>query len=160
MPIDHKHIGKKYGPYKYEVSLEKIRDFANTVAGGVPTRVFPGEPVDRPHPYFLDEAAGKASPYGAVIAPPTFAVNFAMQPFATASADPDLDINLVMLVHGEQSFEFLDVIRAGDVMETVGEITKIYEKGKLDFLTVTTTSKNQSGKVVLKADWTAVIRNL
>ena len=35
MAIDQKHIGRKYGPFKYEVGLEKMRDFAITVAGGV-----------------------------------------------------------------------------------------------------------------------------
>jgi acyl dehydratase len=159
MAIDKKHIGRKYGPYRYTVALEKIRDFAMTVAGGIPTRVFPGDPPEKPHAFFMDEAAGKASPYGAVIAPPTFAVNFAMQPFAVCSADPALGIDLVKLVHGEQSFEYQDVIRPGDVLETTGEITEIYEKGPLDFMVMTTNTKNQTGKVVLKAVWTAIVRN-
>lgn len=157
--IDHKFIGKKYGPFKYNVSLEKIRDFALTIAGGVPTRVFTQEPPEPPHPFFMDEAAARKA-YGAVIAPPTFAVNFAMQPFAAASADNDLGINLVMLVHGEQEFEYFDVIRAGDVLETTGEIANIYEKGNLDFMVVTTHSKNvATGKEVVKGTWTAVVRN-
>lgn len=159
MAIDPKHIGRKYGPYQYEASLEKMRDFSITVAGGIPTRVFPGDPPEQPHPLLVDEAAGKTSPYQSVVAHPTFAVNFAMQPFAVACSDKALGINMVRLVHGEQAFEYFDVIRPGDRLETSGEITAIFEKGPLDFLVVTTTTNNQAGKVVLKATWTAIIRH-
>lgn len=158
MAIDRKHLGRRYGPYRYVVGEEKIRDFALTVAGGVPGRVFPSEPKHPPHPWSVDVEAAKASPYGTVVAPPMFSVNFAMQPFAIACADPALQIDLVRLVHGDQEFEFSGVIRPGDVIETVGEISEIRSRGPLDFLTVKTTSKNQRGEVVVEGLWTAIIR--
>jgi acyl dehydratase len=61
-------------------------------------------------------------------------------------------------LHGEQGFEFLDVVRPGDVMTTTGTISEIYEKSQKDFLICTTETKNQTGKVVIRAKWTAVIR--
>jgi acyl dehydratase len=158
MAIDRKHLGRRYGPYRYVVGSEKIRDFALTVSGGIPGRVFPSSPTEPPHPFFVDEEAAKASPYGSLVAPPMFAVNFAMQPFAVACADPALEIDLVRLVHGEQEFEFSGVIRPGDVIETLGEISELRSRGPLDFLTVKTTSKNQRGEVVVEALWTAIIR--
>jgi acyl dehydratase len=82
-----------------------------------------------------------------------------MQPFAVASADPELGIDLVRLVHGEQEFEYLDVIRPRDVLETTGEITEIFEKGPLEFMVVASSTKNQTGKVVLKGVWTAIVRH-
>jgi acyl dehydratase len=81
-----------------------------------------------------------------------------MRPFAEAVMDPDLEINLVMLVHGEQDFEFFEVMRAGDTMTTMGTITEIYEKAGKDFLVLVTESKNQEGKLVVRGTWTAVIR--
>jgi acyl dehydratase len=158
MSIDKKHIGKKYGPFRYTAALEKMREFANTTAGGSPTRIFALAPEKPPHALLVNESAGKESKYGSVIAHPTFSVNFAMEPFAAASTDPDLKIDLLRLVHGEQQFEYFDVIRPGDVLETSGEITSIMEKGPLDFMVMETTTKNQTGKMVLKGTWTAIIR--
>jgi acyl dehydratase len=158
MPLDPRHVGRTYGPFRYGVGQEKISDFAIAVGGGVPGRVFGGLPPEDLHPWFLDEAAGKASPHGSTIAPPTFCVNFAMQPFALACSDPELGIDLVRLLHGEQQFEYFDVVRPGDILETGGEIVRIESKGTLDFMTVKTTTRNQTGKVVLEGLWTAVVR--
>jgi acyl dehydratase len=160
MAIDRKHVGRKYGPYRYTVGLEKIADFARAISGGTPGRVFVGGAVDGAHPWFVDEEAANASPYGSVIAPPTFCVNFAMQPFALACSDPALGLNLVRLVHGEQEFVYHDVLRPGDVIETVGEITVAKSKSSLDFLEVTTRSTRVAdGKLVIEGVWTAIVRN-
>lgn len=158
MAIDPKFIGKSYGPYKYEVGLEKMREFAYAVAGGAPSSGFTGGPPEGLNPLLWDEEAAKKGPYGSVIAFPTFAVTFAIKPFGAAIVDPDVGVNLLMLVHGEQEFEFFDVIRPGDVMTTTGSIKSIYEKAKMDFVVVETESKNQTGKLVVKGTWTAVVR--
>jgi acyl dehydratase len=158
VPIDARHIGRRYGPYRFEVGLERIRDFVAAVGGGVPGRVFSAPPPD-PHPFTWEEAAARSSRHGGLIAPPAFATAFAIQPFAVACSDPELQLNVLRLVHGEQEFEFFDVIRPGDVIETVGEITRIQERGNLDFLEVTTTSTNQRGRPVVRGVWTAIVRN-
>jgi len=157
MPLDQRFVGKTYGPFRYQLGLEKMREFSYAVAGGVPSSGFSPAPEGL-HPLLYDEEAAKKGPYGAVIAFPTFAVNFAIAPFAAAVGDPELGINLVMLVHGEQEFEFFDVLRAGEVVTTTGSITQIYEKSQKDFLVVVTESKNAQGKLLLRATWTAVIR--
>jgi acyl dehydratase len=156
--IDASHLGRRYGPYRYTVGLEEIRDFAVTLAGGVPGRVFTRSPPEPPHPWFVDEDAAAASPHGGVIAPPTFCVRFAMQPFALACADPALGIDLVKLLHGEQVFEYGDVVRPGDLLETTGEIVDIRQKAGMDFLTVKTTTRNQRGRTVVVGTWKAVVR--
>ncbi len=79
MPIDPKFIGKQYGPYTYQVGLEKIREFAYAVAGGIPSASV-GAPPEGLHPLLYDEKAGQRSPYGSAIAFPTFAVTFAITP--------------------------------------------------------------------------------
>ncbi len=155
--IDRSHLGRRYGPYRYVVGLEEIRDFAVTVAGGTPGRVFTVEPPEAPHPWFVDEAAARASRHGGVIAHPTFCVRFAMQPFALACADPALGIDLVKLLHGEQAFEYGDVVRPGDVLETVGEIVDLRHKAGKDFLTVRTTTTNQRGRTAVVGTWKAVV---
>lgn len=160
MPIDRKFIGKTYGPTVYTASLEKMREFAYAIGGGIPSMGFSGSsPPSGLNPVLYDTEAGKKSEYGSVIAFPTFCVNFAIAPFAMAVADPELKINLLMLVHGEQDFEFMDVVRPGDVLTTVGTVKDIFDKAAKDFLIVVTETKNQHGKVVVRGTWTAVIRH-
>ena len=78
MAIDPKYVGKKYGPFTYTCGLEKMREFAYAVGGGVPSSSFGGSMPSDLHPYLYDEKVAKAGPYGGVIAFPTFAVTFAL----------------------------------------------------------------------------------
>jgi len=156
--IDRAHLGRRYGPYRYVAGVEEIRDFAVTVAGGMPGRVFAEQPAEAPHPYFVDEGAAAASRHQGLIAPPMFCVRFAMQPFAHACADPALGIDLVKLLHGEQAFAYGDPVRPGDVLETTGEIVELREKAGMDFLTVRTVTTNQHGRLVVEGTWKAVVR--
>ena len=153
MPVDKKHLGRRYGPYRFQGSVEHIKDFVAATAGGVPGHVFSSAPDRYHHPWTWDEEAALASPHGGVIAPPTFATTVAIEPFARACVDPEL------AVHGEQEFEFHEPVRPGDLLETEGEITRLQERGNLDFVEVTTTTRNQHGRMVVKGVWTAIIRN-
>ena len=158
MALDPKFVGKKYGPYTYKIGLEKMREFAYVVAGGVPSIGF-GAPPEGLNPLLWNEEVSQKGPHKAVVAFPTFAVTFAIRPFSAAVSDPEIGVNLLMLVHGEQDFEFFEVMRDGDVMTTTGEIKEMYEKAGKDFVIVQTESKNQHGKLVVRGTWTAVIRN-
>jgi len=156
--LDPRFVGRKYGPYPYKLGLEKMREFAYVVAGGVPSIGY-GHPPEGLNPLLWDERAAKAGPYGSVVAFPTFCVTFAIRPFSAAVTDPEIGINLLLLVHGEQEFEFFDVMRDGDVMTTTGEITQIFEKSDKDFVVVVTESRNQRDQLVVRGTWTAVIRH-
>ncbi len=158
MPIDRRHLGRRYGPYVFHVGLQHVKDFATATGGGVPGHVFSSPPVHS-HPFTWDEAAAKAGPHGGVVAPPTFAATFAIEPFAQACVDPELRLNVLRLVHGEQELELHEPVRPGDVLTTTGEITRIQDRGNLDFLEVTSTTTNQHGRVVVTGVWTAHIRS-
>jgi acyl dehydratase len=156
MAIDPRHVGRRYGPFRNTVCADQIRAFAVTIAGGVPGYFASAD--GEPHPWSFDEEAAARSPHGTLVAPPTFGVTFAMKPFALACADPDLGIDLLRLVHGEQEFEHGAPVRPGDVLVTEGEIVEIRSRGSLDFLSVRTETVNQHGERVLVARWSAVIR--
>jgi acyl dehydratase len=158
VPIGREHLGRRYGPYRFTVGLEHLRDFVAATGMGVPGRVL-GAPPAGVHPWTWDEAAAAASPHGGVVAPPSYAATFAIEPFAAACRDPALGIDLRRLVHGEQSLELHGPIRPGDLLTTTGEITALREKGSLDFLEVTTTSTNPRGELVVRGVWTAVVRH-
>jgi hypothetical protein len=155
VPIDRKHLGRRYGPFRFHVGREHVRDFVLAVGGGVPGHVFSTPPAH----FHAATFRGNGEAGAAVGAPPTFAAAFAIEPFAKACSDPELGINVLRLVHGEQEFEFVEPVRPGDVLDTVGEVTLVKDRGPLDWLEVTTTTVNQHGRVVVKGVWTAIIRN-
>ena len=144
MAIDTKFIGKKYPTFVYEIGREKVREFARAV----------GET----NPLYLDVEKAEASKYGRIVAPPTFACVYAGEPVGKMLLDRELALNLMMLVHGEQEFEFFNVAKSGDVMSTECEIAEIYEKKGKSFITAETMTANQDGEPVVKARWTFVIR--
>lgn len=157
MPIDRQHLGRRYGPFRFTVGLEHLRDFAAATGMGAPGRVLRAPPPQA-HPWTWDEPAAAASPHGGLVAPPSYAATFAIEPFAAACADPALGLDLRRLVHGEQELELAGPIRPGDVMTTTGEITDLRVRGPLDFVEVTTTSANQRGEQVVRGVWTAIVR--
>lgn len=159
MALNPSFVGRRYGPFTYEVGVEKLREFAYAVGGGVPSLAFAGNAAPEGLlPVLYDQQAAAQSPHGAVVAMPSFAVVFAIAPFSAAIMDPALELNVMMLVHGEQEFEFLEVVKAGDVLTTTGEITRAVSKAGKEFLTVTSESTNQHGRPVVRGVWTAVIR--
>jgi acyl dehydratase len=158
MPVDRAHLRRRYGPYVYGVGREDLRNFTAAIGGGVPGRAFASQPPPHAHPLTWDEDAACAGPHGGLVAAPSFATVFAIEPFAAAVSDPALGLDLVRLLHGEQDLEWWEPIRPGDRLETTGEITRIEERGKLDVVEVTTTTTNQHGRVVVRGVWTAVVR--
>ncbi len=148
MSVDRKHVGKRYGPFVYEVGAQKVLEFALAISGGVPSTAFAEGRGDL-RPAYED---GR-------LAPPAFANVFAIQPFSKACLDPELGLDVLMLVHGEQAYEFLEPIRAGDVITTTGAIADVYEKSGKDFVVVEAESRNQRGELCVRSRWTAVIRS-
>ena len=144
MSIDTKFIGKTYPTYTYEVGKEKIKEYAKAIKN-----------LD---PYYLDDDFAKKSKYGAIIAPPTFAVVFGAYLIEPVFTDKDLNLNMAMLVHGEQELEFLEVVKAGDSITTSAKIVDIKNKEKLDVISVEIKSKNQHGKEVSRGIYTFVVR--
>lgn len=136
--------------YVYEAGLEKMREFAYAVSGGVPSTGFSAEgpPADL-HPSLHDVNAGP------VMAMPTFAVNFAFGPFAAALRDPASKIDLLRVVHGEQRFEFFAPVHPGDRLTTTGFVSAMTPQRSLE---VTSETINQRGEPVVRGVWTAIIR--
>jgi acyl dehydratase len=144
MSIDTKFIGKTYPVYTYEVGKEKIKEYAKAIKN-----------LD---PYYLDDDFAKKSKYGTIIAPPTFAVVFGAYLIEPVFTDKDLNLNMAMLVHGEQELEFLEVVKAGDSITTSAKIIDIKNKEKLDVISIENKSKNQHGKDVSRGIYTFVVR--
>jgi acyl dehydratase len=144
MSIDTKFIGKTYPSSTYEVGKEKIKEYAKAIKN-----------LD---PHYVDDEFAKKSKYGTIIAPPTFAVVFGAYLIEPVFTDKELNLNMAMLVHGEQELEFLDVVKAGDSITTSAKIVDIKNKEKLDVISVEIKSKNQHGNDVCRGIYTFVVR--
>ena len=142
--IDEKFVGKEYPATEYEIGREKMKEYAAAVG-------------DMNSLYYDREVGGK-SEYGDNIAPPNFAAVYNLMGCAQMFFDPDLGLNMAMLVHGEQEFEFVKPVKPGDVITTSGKIAEIKSKGNNDIIVFEGRSVNQDGELVTVGQATFVIR--
>ena len=146
MPVDTKAAGKTYEPKVYAVGREKVREYANAV----------GET----NPVHLDVEAARGAGYADVVAPPMFAVVYSAPAMAPAVLDPEVGINLAMMVHGGQEFEWGKPVVAGDEITTVATVKEIYERDGKGFYVFETVSTNQHGDTVATGTWTNIVRGV
>lgn len=135
MALNRDFVGRSYGPSSpYEVSRVKIREFAAAIGDG--------------NPLYRDRQAARAAGHPDVIAPPTFPIVFSLQSGGEALLDPDLGLNLAMVVHGEQRFEYVRPIRAGDELVMISTITDIRTAGRNELLTIRSDVSTVDGEPV------------
>jgi acyl dehydratase len=146
MPVDTKAAGKTYEPKIYAVGREKVREYANAV----------GET----NPVHLDVEAARAAGYADVVAPPMFAVVYSAPAMAPAVLDPDVGINLAMMVHGGQEFVWDQPVVAGDEITTTASVKDISERDGKGFYVFETVSTNQDGDTVATGTWTNIVRGV
>jgi acyl dehydratase len=142
--IDHKLVGREYEPTVYEIGREKMREYARAIGDQ--------------NPLIMDNEAGKVSEYGDCIAPPVFASVYNLMGAAQLFFDSEVKLNMAMLVHGEQEFEFHKPVKPGDVITTTGRIADILEKGNNDLILYEARSVNQDGELVTVGKATFVVR--
>ncbi|MEX0869138.1 MAG: MaoC family dehydratase N-terminal domain-containing protein [Nitriliruptoraceae bacterium] len=116
MALNADRVGTVYPAFVYEVSREKIREYAAAV----------GESDPR---YFADDDE--------MVAPPTFAACFSIgNALRTVLDDPQLGAH-PRLVHGSQSFTYGDrPMRPGDVLRCEPSIVSITPRGDNEFLVI------------------------
>jgi acyl dehydratase len=146
MPVDTKAAGKTYEPKVYAVGREKVREYANAV----------GET----NPVHLDVEAARGAGYADVVAPPMFAVVYSAPAMAPAVLDPEVGINLAMMVHGGQEFEWGKPVVAGDEITTTASVKDISERDGKGFYVFETVSTNQDGDTVATGTWTNIVRGV
>jgi acyl dehydratase len=137
-------IGKTHPPFEYEVGREKIREYANVVGES--------DPVHH------DPEAARAAGFRGVVAPPMFCVVYSAGAMGPVILDPELGINLMMMVHGSQEFSWHEPVCAGDVVTTQATVKDIFDKNGMKFYVFESESKNQEGKTTVKGTWTNIVR--
>jgi acyl dehydratase len=138
MALDGSLIGRSYPPGRvYEVSREKIREFADAIGDD--------------HPAYRDPEAAKVLGYPDVIAPPTFPIVFSLEAALAAAADPAVGVDYTRVVHGEQRFEYSRPLRPGDRLLTSVEIVAARTMAGSDMLTLACSSATEEGEHVVTA---------
>jgi acyl dehydratase len=139
MPLNKSCVGKEYPPVVTEVTLDAIQKYARS--------------YNDDNPAFFD-----ANRPGGIIAPPMFAVVVAWNALMAAVMDPNVQADLLRLVHGEQDMEFLNPIRPGDIISASAKITSIETKANGETMTVALDASSQASQTVTKMIFSAFIR--
>ena len=112
--IDKSRIGTEMPSHSTIVEANRLRLFAKATG--------------QTDPIYVDESAAMAAGYRGLPMPPTMAFCFDMDvpnPFEILDV---LDVELGRLLHGEQHFEYLGDVCAGDTLTYRTTISDIYDK--------------------------------
>lgn len=127
--IDASHAGRTYPPTAaYEVSAAKIAEFARAI--GDPNPAYAG-----PQP----------------VAPPTFAAVIAAAAWEQMFTDPELGLALRRVVHGDQRFDYVRPLRAGDQVTATLTIDKVRVRGEADLISTSVAVATTAGDPVCTA---------
>jgi acyl dehydratase len=139
MPVDKSYIGKSGEPVTMHVERGKIREFARAIKDE--------------DPLYYDEAHAEREA-GGIMPPVTFLQT--VQHWDDGRGRPRVPFDLKRVLHGEQEYEFLKPIHAGDVLTAVSTIVDVYEKpgkrgGSMTFAVAETEYRNPRGELVARA---------
>jgi acyl dehydratase len=132
MAITEAHAGRRYPVNEpYQVSAAKIAEFATALGDDNPR--YRGE-----------------SP----IAPPTFAVVISAAAWSQLFSDPELELSLERIVHGDQRFTFFRPIRAGDVVIATVAIDKVRVRAGSELVSATVDLSSRDGEQICSSQAT------
>jgi len=145
MGINPALAGRSYPPSApYEVSREKIAEFATAIGSD--------DPAHR------DPEAARALGHPDVVAPPTFAVVVAQRAEGQIYADPDSGVDFSRLVHGEERFTHHRPVVAGDRLVATLHVDTAREVGGHGMLATRVEVADADGAPVSTVVSTVVIR--
>lgn len=132
-------VGLKYDPYNFEIEKGKIKEFAQAIGDD--------------NPIYSDVEAAKKEGFTGIPIPVTFLQAVDLWGGYTFQEKMEkLKLNPVKILHGEQEFELLEDIYAGDVLTVKSEIinvdTKKGSSGGMDLITTENRYENQRGILV------------
>ncbi len=144
MAVNTDVVGRTYPPTGYAVGREKVREYARAV----------GETNLLHH----DPDAAREAGYDDIVAPPMFAVVYAMPAVAEGMFDPEIGIDFSRLVHSGQEFRWGPLVIAGDEIATTVTVKDVSERRGAGFFVFESVSENQRGETVCTGTWSNVVR--
>jgi acyl dehydratase len=144
MPLNQALKGKEYQEVRFVVERERVAQFADAI----------GEE----NPIFHDPEAARSAGYDEQLAPPTFVTVMQIMTSGQVVVDQELGLDYIMVVHGEQEYEWHRPVMVGDVLSAVPRIADIYAKGPNEFLVIEAEIRDASGAAVVLARSTLLSR--
>jgi acyl dehydratase len=142
MATDPSAAGRVYPPQRYDVSREKIREFADAIGD--------------PNPVYRDVEAAKELGHPDVVAPPTFAMVPVLRGFDVLM--DDLDIGYAQVIHANQRFVSARAIRAGDRLTTTTTLDSVRSRPGNDLIGIRCEVVSETGEAVCTATATLLVR--
>jgi acyl dehydratase len=134
MPLNQSLKGKEYQEVSFAVERDQVLQFADAVAEDAAP--------------FREAAAAKAAGYPEQLAPPTFVTKIQIMASAQVVLDQELGLNYMLVVHGEQEFEWRRPVVVGDQLRATPRIADIYAKGPHEYLVIEAEVKDPAGETV------------
>ncbi len=142
MPIDPSVVGRVYPPQIYEVSREKIREFAEAIGDA--------------NPAYVDTAAARDYGHGDVVAPPTFVMIIVMNGFDLLMKD--LGIEFARVVHVDQRFAYSRPLPVGSHVEATTRLDGVRAVAGNDLLKIRTEVRGDDGSEICLSEATLLVR--
>jgi acyl dehydratase len=139
MPLNKALVGREFPAVTTDVTVDALQRYARA--------------YNDDNPAFFDPSSA-----GGIIAPPMFGVTVTWNALMKAMMDPELNVDLLRLVHGEQDMEFPTPIRPGDVITATAKIVSIEAKTTGETMAVELNATNQHGQPVQKTLFIIFIR--
>ena len=145
--IDRKWIGYELETSVLPIERGRLKFFAKAI----------GET----DPIYIDEDAARSAGYADIPAPPTFLFAAQLDSGAMFGLLEQMQVPLAKVLHGEQGFEYLAPVVAGDEVTVSAYVANIFDKrnGALEFLEIEGVAVNQNEVTVAKLRNMTVIRN-
>ena len=134
MAISEAHAGRSYPPTPvYDITAAKIAEFAAAIEDANPA--YTGEEP---------------------LAPPTFLAVIAATAWEAMFADPELDLALRKIVHGDQGYRYRRQLRAGDRVTGTLRIDKVRIRGDAEIISASLDVHDAADELVCTAATTFV----
>lgn len=145
--IDKKWIGHELGSSALAIERGRLKFFATAI----------GET----DPVYTDVTAARDAGYADLPAPPTFLFAAELDSGALFAVLDRLGVPLAKVLHGEQRFEYLAPVVAGDTVTVSSRIADLYDKknGALEFIEIESRAVNQHGTPVARLCSVTVVRH-
>lgn len=140
MPLNKACAGKEYPPTTAEATAEAMQNYARAYNDDNPAFFDPSHP-------------------GGIVAPPMYGVVVTWPSIMGAITDPDLKVDVIRLLHGEQDMEFLGPIRPGDTITTTARVASIETKATGETMVLELNARNQRGEPVGRTLFNVFIRS-
>ncbi len=144
MSLDPSNIGRTFAASEpYVVSREKIREFA----------VATGELSSICH----DPVAAREAGHADVVAPATFPIVVTLNAMGAAVTDPSVGVDWSRVVHGDQRFQYIRPIVAGDELRVHTVIESIKALAGNDMITLRGDLVDAAG-LPIGSTWTSLVQ--